>query len=163
MELSRRFRALKLWMSLQYHGRRAFREAIARDLRSCPDAGGGHRGAAGAGTAGARHAERGLLPPPHEGQRGDLAARDCPRPGVSVECDAQAANSRCGRVSSITGRQRTTYARSCLKSSPPPLSSIDDPLAVDDGSIMTATLLHIRPGSVGCEVQLQGPLGVLVV
>lgn len=32
MELSRRFRALKLWMSLQYHGRRAFRAAIARDL-----------------------------------------------------------------------------------------------------------------------------------
>ena len=32
-ELSRRFRALKLWMSLQFHGRRAFREAIARDLR----------------------------------------------------------------------------------------------------------------------------------
>ena len=32
MELSRRFRALKLWMSLQYHGRRAFREAMARDL-----------------------------------------------------------------------------------------------------------------------------------
>ena len=31
-ELSRRFRALKLWMSLQYHGRRAFREAILRDL-----------------------------------------------------------------------------------------------------------------------------------
>jgi len=33
MELSRRFRALKLWMSLQYHGRRAFRDAIAQDLR----------------------------------------------------------------------------------------------------------------------------------
>jgi len=33
MELSRRFRALKLWLSLQYHGRRAFREAIATDLR----------------------------------------------------------------------------------------------------------------------------------
>jgi glutamate/tyrosine decarboxylase-like PLP-dependent enzyme len=32
IELSRRFRALKLWMSLQYHGRQAFREAIARDL-----------------------------------------------------------------------------------------------------------------------------------
>ncbi|TIW21816.1 MAG: pyridoxal-dependent decarboxylase, partial [Mesorhizobium sp.] len=32
-ELSRRFRALKLWLSLQYHGRRAFREAIAADLR----------------------------------------------------------------------------------------------------------------------------------
>lgn len=33
MELSRRFRALKFWLSLQYHGRTAFREAIARDLR----------------------------------------------------------------------------------------------------------------------------------
>ncbi|QJP13749.1 aminotransferase class V-fold PLP-dependent enzyme [Starkeya sp. ORNL1] len=32
IELSRRFRALKLWMSLQYHGRRAFRDAIGRDL-----------------------------------------------------------------------------------------------------------------------------------
>lgn len=32
IELSRRFRALKLWFSLQYHGRAAFREAIARDL-----------------------------------------------------------------------------------------------------------------------------------
>lgn len=32
IELSRRFRALKLWMSLQYHGRSAYREAIARDL-----------------------------------------------------------------------------------------------------------------------------------
>jgi glutamate/tyrosine decarboxylase-like PLP-dependent enzyme len=31
-ELTRRFRALKLWMSLQYHGRRAFREAIRGDL-----------------------------------------------------------------------------------------------------------------------------------
>lgn len=33
VELSRRFRALKLWFSLQYHGRAAYREAIARDLR----------------------------------------------------------------------------------------------------------------------------------
>lgn len=33
IELSRRFRALKLWMSLQYHGRTAYREAIARDLQ----------------------------------------------------------------------------------------------------------------------------------
>jgi glutamate/tyrosine decarboxylase-like PLP-dependent enzyme len=31
-ELTRRFRALKLWMSLQYHGRRAFRDAMTRDL-----------------------------------------------------------------------------------------------------------------------------------
>ncbi len=33
IELSRRFRALKLWLSLQYHGRAAFRAAIAEDLR----------------------------------------------------------------------------------------------------------------------------------
>jgi glutamate/tyrosine decarboxylase-like PLP-dependent enzyme len=32
-ELSRRFRALKLWMSMNFHGRRAFRAAIAEDLR----------------------------------------------------------------------------------------------------------------------------------
>jgi glutamate/tyrosine decarboxylase-like PLP-dependent enzyme len=33
MELSRRFRALKLWLSLRYHGLSAFREAIQRDLQ----------------------------------------------------------------------------------------------------------------------------------
>jgi glutamate/tyrosine decarboxylase-like PLP-dependent enzyme len=33
LELSRRFRALKLWLSFQYHGRRAFDAAIAADLR----------------------------------------------------------------------------------------------------------------------------------
>jgi glutamate/tyrosine decarboxylase-like PLP-dependent enzyme len=32
LELSRRFRALKLWLSLRYHGLRAFREAIRADL-----------------------------------------------------------------------------------------------------------------------------------
>ena len=32
MELSRRFRALKLWLSLRYHGLQSFREAIRRDL-----------------------------------------------------------------------------------------------------------------------------------
>ena len=32
IELSRRFRALKLWLSLRYHGLGAFREAISRDL-----------------------------------------------------------------------------------------------------------------------------------
>ncbi len=31
-ELSRRFRALRLWTSIQFHGLAAFREAIARDL-----------------------------------------------------------------------------------------------------------------------------------
>jgi glutamate/tyrosine decarboxylase-like PLP-dependent enzyme len=33
MELSRRFRALKLWLSLRYHGRTAFRQAMTHDLR----------------------------------------------------------------------------------------------------------------------------------
>lgn len=33
MELSRRFRALKVWLSLRYHGLAAFRQAIANDLR----------------------------------------------------------------------------------------------------------------------------------
>jgi len=32
LELSRRFRALRLWTSLHYHGMRSFREAIGRDL-----------------------------------------------------------------------------------------------------------------------------------
>ena len=32
LELSRRFRALKLWLSLRYHGVAAFRESIAKDL-----------------------------------------------------------------------------------------------------------------------------------
>jgi len=34
MELSRRFRALKLWLSLRYHGVANFREAIRNDLRN---------------------------------------------------------------------------------------------------------------------------------
>lgn len=33
VELSRRFRALKLWLSLRYHGVNAFRESIRKDLR----------------------------------------------------------------------------------------------------------------------------------
>ena len=32
MELSRRFRALKLWLSLRYHGLSAFRESIRKDM-----------------------------------------------------------------------------------------------------------------------------------
>jgi aromatic-L-amino-acid/L-tryptophan decarboxylase len=32
MELSRRFRALRLWTSIQYHGMNAFRDALRRDL-----------------------------------------------------------------------------------------------------------------------------------
>ena len=34
MELSRRFRALKVWLSLRYHGMEKFREAIRNDLQN---------------------------------------------------------------------------------------------------------------------------------
>ena len=37
MELSRRFRALKLWLSLRYHGAEAFRTAIRADLQHASD------------------------------------------------------------------------------------------------------------------------------
>jgi aromatic-L-amino-acid/L-tryptophan decarboxylase len=37
MELSRRFRALKLWLSLRYHGAEAFRTAIGSDLQHARD------------------------------------------------------------------------------------------------------------------------------
>jgi glutamate/tyrosine decarboxylase-like PLP-dependent enzyme len=37
IELSRRFRALKLWLSLRYHGAEAFRTAIRADLRHAGD------------------------------------------------------------------------------------------------------------------------------
>ncbi len=39
MELSRRFRALKLWLSLRYHGLEAFRAAIRADLRHAAELG----------------------------------------------------------------------------------------------------------------------------
>ncbi|MFK0688877.1 pyridoxal phosphate-dependent decarboxylase family protein [Mesorhizobium sp. IMUNJ 23033] len=66
IELSRRFRALKLWMSLQYHGRRAFREAIGARSPSCSDACADNRVASGAGIACARATQRGLFPSPFE-------------------------------------------------------------------------------------------------
>jgi glutamate/tyrosine decarboxylase-like PLP-dependent enzyme len=37
LELSRRFRALKLWLSLRYHGAEAFRSAIRADLQHAQD------------------------------------------------------------------------------------------------------------------------------
>ena len=37
MELSRRFRALKLWLSMRYHGAEAFRTAIRSDLQHAAD------------------------------------------------------------------------------------------------------------------------------
>ena len=67
MELSRRFRALKLWMSLQYHGRRAYRAAIAQRSAPCPAAGAGDQSHTGSGTAGASPAQRRVLPSPRQG------------------------------------------------------------------------------------------------
>jgi hypothetical protein len=61
LELSRRFRALKVWLSLRYHGLAAFREAIGENLRQAslrePD-----RGRAFARAARSSRAERCLLP-----------------------------------------------------------------------------------------------------
>ena len=37
LELSRRFRALRLWLSLRYHGLNAFREAITADLQNAQE------------------------------------------------------------------------------------------------------------------------------
>ena len=45
-ELSRRFRALKLWLSLRYHGIGQFRAAIHDDLETCATAGPAHHGRA---------------------------------------------------------------------------------------------------------------------
>ena len=44
LELSRRFRALKLWLSLRYHGLAAFRSAILTDLRHAQNLAGLIRG-----------------------------------------------------------------------------------------------------------------------
>ena len=44
LELSRRFRALKLWLSLRYHGLAAFRSAIRSDLRHAQNLAGLIRG-----------------------------------------------------------------------------------------------------------------------
>lgn len=47
LELSRRFRALKLWLSLRYHGAEAFRTAIRCDLQHATDLAGAIRNSAG--------------------------------------------------------------------------------------------------------------------
>jgi aromatic-L-amino-acid/L-tryptophan decarboxylase len=46
LELSRRFRALKLWLSLRYHGMDAFRAAIRADLRHARSLAGSIKGCA---------------------------------------------------------------------------------------------------------------------
>jgi glutamate/tyrosine decarboxylase-like PLP-dependent enzyme len=43
LELSRRFRALKVWLSLRYHGLEAFRAAIGADLQHAQELGAGIR------------------------------------------------------------------------------------------------------------------------
>ncbi len=79
-ELSRRFRALKLWMSLQYHGRRAYREAILRDLAHAELLAETIDGKLELEPAGAGDAERSLLPSSPQGQPGDPETGDCARP-----------------------------------------------------------------------------------
>ena len=62
IELSRRFRALKLWLSLRYHGLANFREAIRNDLAHAQVLAELIAERARTGTAGAGAAQRGLLP-----------------------------------------------------------------------------------------------------
>ena len=62
IELSRRIRALKLWLSLRYHGLAAFRAAIADNLAPGPAARGAGRRVADARARWPSPAERGLLP-----------------------------------------------------------------------------------------------------
>ncbi len=62
LELSRRFRALKLWLSLRYHGLANFRDAIRNDLRTRSTCRAWLTAGAGTGIAGAGDAQRGLFP-----------------------------------------------------------------------------------------------------
>ena len=62
IELSRRFRALKLWLSLRYHGLANFREAIRNDLAMAQHLAATYRQTAGTRVAGTDSIERSLLP-----------------------------------------------------------------------------------------------------
>ena len=61
LELSRRFRALKLWLSLRYHGVAAFRQSIAKDLAQARRLANAIKREPALGTAGARRTERRVL------------------------------------------------------------------------------------------------------
>jgi aromatic-L-amino-acid decarboxylase len=61
IELSRRFRALKLWLSLRYHGFAALRKIHREGLATCPAAGWLDGQGAATAVAGARRAQRGVL------------------------------------------------------------------------------------------------------
>ena len=87
MELSRRFRALKLWMSLQYHGRSAFREAIAQDLRHAQLLAERIQSHPELELLAPVPLKRGLFPPSWKRQRGHSAACDRARPRISFERD----------------------------------------------------------------------------
>ena len=63
LELSRRFRALKLWLSLRYHGLSAFRRQIENDLETGIAPGQAYRGrCTRPRSAGARATQRRMLP-----------------------------------------------------------------------------------------------------
>ena len=61
-ELSRRFRALKVWMVLRCHGTRALGELIERDIAHARQLAALHRRKRRLRAAGARLAEHGVLP-----------------------------------------------------------------------------------------------------
>jgi glutamate/tyrosine decarboxylase-like PLP-dependent enzyme len=92
LELSRRFRALKVWLSLRYHGLAAFREAIGENLRQAELFAELVEARTVARAARSGRAERGLLPLDGSGRRGaerpqraDPAESEPTRSGLALE------------------------------------------------------------------------------
>ena len=125
LELSRRFRALKLWLSLRYHGFGQFREAIREDLR--------HAQLLARLIAAEPALE--LLAPVElstvcfrwkaagRGTRTSATPRFCARYPAAAACacptPASAAHLPSARASSTTARPTPTSPPSCRKSWPP--------------------------------------------
>ena len=82
MELSRRFRALKLWLSLRYHGLRVFPRRNPTGSRPCTTPGSRNQRLASTGDCWSCGAKRGLLPPPGERGRFRRSAKSF-QPGVT--------------------------------------------------------------------------------
>ena len=92
IELSRRIRALKLWLSLRYHGLSAFRSAVAENMRQAKLLARARRRRALPRADGRRSAERGVLPlagrrrsDPRPAQRRDPRPRQPPRARLPLE------------------------------------------------------------------------------
>ncbi len=86
IELSRRFRALKVWLSLRYHGFAAFREAIRNDLAMAQHLAQLIRNESAAGIAGAGDAQRRLFPVSCRSGFGHVESDDTATRNPAREC-----------------------------------------------------------------------------